>query len=71
MPDVSNLKINERWNAERPKLRVINIGIKIEKIHLFQWANMRIGKIASSPEYWIDEKFHNFKFLVKNFGFPN
>ena len=31
--------------------------IKIEKINLYQMKNMRIGKIASSTEYQMDEKF--------------
>ena len=33
--------------------------IKIEKIDLYRRANMRIGKIASSAEYRMDEKFQN------------
>ena len=32
---------------------------------------MRIGRIASSAEYWMDEQFQNFQFLEPNFGFPN
>ena len=32
---------------------------------------MRIGKIASSVEYRMDEQFHNWKFLEPNFGYPN
>ena len=33
--------------------------MKIENINLYQRANMRIGKIASSAEYGIDEQFQN------------
>ena len=43
MADALNLKINERSNIERPNLRLIKIGNKIEKIDLYQRANMRIG----------------------------
>ena len=32
---------------------------------------MRIGKIASSAKYSIDEQFQNFQFLQPNFGFSN
>ena len=32
---------------------------------------MRIGKIASSAEYRMDEKFKNCQFLELNFGFQN
>ena len=49
MAVVSNLKINERRNAERPNLRVTKIGIG--KIDLWQRENMRIGEIASRAEY--------------------
>ena len=33
--------------------------------------NMRIGKIANSAEYRMDEQFVNCQFLEPNFGFPN
>ena len=32
---------------------------------------MRIGKIASSAEYRMDEQFQNCQFLEPNFDFPN
>ena len=32
---------------------------------------MRIGKIASSAEYRMNEQFQNCQFLEPNFGFPN
>ena len=32
---------------------------------------MRIGKIASSAAYRMDEQFQNFQFLEPNFDFPN
>ena len=32
---------------------------------------MRIGKIASSVEYRMDEQFQNCQFLEPNFDFPN
>ena len=45
--------------------------IKIEKTDLYQTANIRIGKIASSAKYRMDDQFQNFLFLEPNFGFPN
>ena len=45
--------------------------IKIEKISLCQMANMRIGEIASSVEYRMDEQFENCQFLEPNFDFTN
>ena len=32
---------------------------------------MRIGNIASSAEYRMDEQFQNFQFLEPNLDFPN
>ena len=32
---------------------------------------MRIGKIASSAEYRMDEQFQNCQFFEPNFDFPN
>ena len=32
---------------------------------------MRIGEIASSTEYRMDEQFQNCQLLEPNFGFPN
>ena len=57
MADVSNWKINERANVERPNLRFTKIGNKIEKINLYQMANMRCGEIANSAEYRMDQQF--------------
>ena len=59
MVDVSNLKINERSDKAWLNLRVTKIGNKIEIIDLFQWANMKISKIASSSGYRKEEQFQN------------
>ena len=32
---------------------------------------MRIGEIASSAKYLMDERFQNYQFLEQNFGFLN
>ena len=32
---------------------------------------MRIGEIASSTEYWMDEEFQNCQYLESKFAFPN
>ena len=32
---------------------------------------MRIGEIASSTEYRMDEQSQNYQFLASNFGFRN
>ena len=32
---------------------------------------MRIGKIASSAEYQMDEEYQNCEFFEPNYGFPN
>ena len=32
---------------------------------------MRIGKSASSAEYWTDEQFQNYQFFEPTFGFSN
>ena len=45
--------------------------MKIEKIALYQTANMKIGKIASSAEYQMNEQFQNCQFSELNFVFPN
>ena len=50
MAIISNLKINERSNVERT--------YEFE-IHLYQRANMRISKIASSDEYRMDKQFQD------------
>ena len=57
MSDVSNLKINERSNVKWPNLPVTKIEIRTKKIDLYQRTNMRIGRIASSAEYRMDERF--------------
>ena len=46
MADVSNLKINDRSNVERRTYESLKKEIKIERIDLYQRANMRIGKIS-------------------------
>ena len=45
--------------------------MKIETIDLYQRANMKIGKNASSVEYRRDERFRNRQFLEPNFVIPN
>ena len=69
MADFSNLKINERLNVQRLNLGIAKIGNKIQKIDLYQQANMRIGEIVSSAEYRMDEPFQNCQFWI--FGIPN
>ena len=55
MANISHLKINELSNVEQSNLRKsLQVKMKIEKIHLYQRANMRIGGIASSAEYRMD-----------------
>ena len=61
--DVSNLKINERTNIARPNLHEsLKEEIQIEKIDLYQKENIRIGEIAGSAEYTMDEQFQNCQF---------
>ena len=49
--------------------------IKVKELkgwNSFIWkANMRIGKIASSAEYRMDEQFQNCEFSEPNFDFRN
>ena len=47
MADISNLKINERADVERPKIKFISKG------------NMKIGKISNGAEYRMDGQFKN------------
>ena len=54
MADISNFKISERSNVERPNLRVTTIQnkhLEDEEIYLHQRANTRTGKIASGAKY--------------------
>ena len=71
MADTSNLKSNEFSNLERPTYESLKQEIEIEKTDLYQRKNMRIDKIANSPEYRMDEQFQNCSFFQPNFGFQN
>ena len=55
MADISNLKINERANVERPNLRK-SLQYKMESSK----GNIRISKIASGAEYRMDEQYQDF-----------
>ena len=65
MANISNLKINDRSNVERPNLRITTIenenwDVKASKfIYIYQRANMRMGKIASSAKYRMNKQFQN------------
>ena len=54
MAEVSNLKIHDRLNVERPNLRVL---LRWEM--QYQRANLRLSQIASGAEYRLDEQFQN------------
>ena len=56
MADISNLKINDRANVERPNLRES----LQKKMKLISKGNIKIIKIANAPEYRVDEHFQNF-----------
>ena len=57
MADISNLKINERANVERPNLRES----LQKKMKLISKGNVKIRKIANGAKYQIkDEHFQNF-----------
>ena len=43
--------------------------MKIEKVDLYQRANMRIGKISSNTEYRIEEQFQNLIIFLVKFWF--
>ena len=60
MAEVSNLKINERSNDRT--FESLKGEINIKKINSYQRVNMKIGKIASGAESWIDENFEFGKF---------
>ena len=61
MANISNLKINERSNVERPNsYESLQYKMIIVEIHLYQRANMRIVKIACSAKYRMNEQFQNF-----------
>ena len=51
MADISNLKINERANVERPNLRES----LQQKIKFILKGNMKMSKIANGAEYRMDE----------------
>ena len=55
MADISNLKINERANVERPNLRE-SLQYKMKFISK---GNMKIGKIANGAGYRMDAQFQN------------
>ena len=55
MTDISNLKINEYANVERPNLRES----LQQKMKFISKGNMKIGKIANGAEYRMDEQFEN------------
>ena len=55
MTDISNLKINEYSNVERPNLRES----LQKKMKFISKGNMKIGKIANGAEYRMYEQFQN------------
>ena len=55
MADISNLKINERANVERPNLRES----LQQKMKFILKDNIKISKIANVAEYRMDEQFQN------------
>ena len=59
MAVVSNLKIDEWLNVERPNLRGTKQEIEIEEINSYQIEYMRVGKIPSSAIYRMVEEFQN------------
>ena len=72
MADVSNLKINERSNVERPYLWVTKIENENWEnwyVYIYWGANMRIGEISSSAEYWMDEQLQNLPIFRAQFWF--
>ena len=56
MADISNLKIKEHANVERPNFRES----LQQKMKFISKGNMKIGKIANGAEYRMDEQFQNF-----------
>ena len=55
MADISNLKINERANVERPNLRQ-SLQYKMKFISK---GNMKIGEIVNDAEYRMDKQVQN------------
>ena len=55
MADISNLKINERANVERPNLRES----LQQKMKFILKGNIKISKIANGAEYRMDEQLQN------------
>ena len=51
-------------------MKVEKLQVKASKF-IYIRANMRIGKIASSAKYRMDEQFQNCQFLEPNFDSPN
>ena len=47
------------------------LGSQSVGIDLYQRANMRIGKIASSADDGMDNQFQNCQILEPNFDYPN
>ena len=75
MVDVSNLKINERSNVERPKLRVTKIGnenweVKASKLI---YIKKQIRELEKLRIVWNIEKNNSkiWQFMRPNFGFLN
>ena len=56
MADISNFKINERANVERPNLRES----LQQKMRFILKGNIKISNIANGAEYRMDEHFQNF-----------
>ena len=55
MADISNLKINERANVERPNLRES----LQQKIKFILNGDIKISKIANGAEFRMDKHFQN------------
>ena len=71
MADISNLKINERSNVERPNLRDTETGNKNWENWFISKGKCENGQIVSSKECRMDGQFQNWQFLEPNFGFAN
>ena len=59
MADISNLKINERANVERPNLRES----LQQKMKFILKDNVKISEIANGAEYRMDEQLQNLIFF--------
>ena len=60
MVDISNLKINERANVDRPNLRES----LQQKMKFILKGNMKISKIVNGAEYQMGEHFQNLLILA-------